>query len=398
MTRSAAKYDVAVVGAGPAGASAAYRLASGGARCVVLERAPPPRYKTCGGGIVARAEALLPFALGTIVEEDCRRAQLNLADHGLQFQVERTAPIVRMAMREHLDRHMLQHALEAGAELVTPCEVTDLQAGPTGITLSTSRGPVTARLVVGCDGAPSRTARRTGEAPQQAVMPACEWEVYVADPILDRFRGIARFDFGLLRAGYAWIFPKRDHLSIGLGRTYPGPLRCRPLLDAYMHRAGVTDVRHVERHGHVIPRRSGHPALLGGRVLLAGDAGGFVDPVLCEGITYAVRTGQLAADAALESGLDSALAGIAYLRELRREVLPELRAGRLLARVLYEWPGLSALLFRHKGMLLCEAMTDVVMGKRSYQGLLSQPRSYVRLLLGNAGAGILRGRHARPHH
>jgi len=112
--------------------------------------------------------------------------------------------------------------------------------------------------------------------------------------------------------------------------------------------------------------------------MLAGDAAGLADPVTAEGISYAVHSGRLAAAAALEG--DAARASEHYAGSLRREILPELRTGRVLARLLYRHHRMRRRVFRHVGQPLCEALTDVFVGQRSYRGLLANPANYFRLL------------------
>jgi flavin-dependent dehydrogenase len=87
-----------------------------------------------------------------------------------------------------------------------------------------------------------------------------------------------------------------------------------------------------------------------------------VDPVLCEGISFAIRTGQLAAEAALTAGGEPARTAEVYGRRLAGEILPEIRAGRLLASLLYDSPRLSGWLFGRWGDALCRAVTEVVAG------------------------------------
>jgi flavin-dependent dehydrogenase len=148
----------------------------------------------------------------------------------------------------------------------------------------------------------------------------------------------------------------------------------RGALHHYLRDLGAGD-----EHGFVIPiapRRT----FARGRVLLAGDAAGLADPVTGEGISWAMQSGRAAAEAILDGRFDPALARRSYVHRLRREILPELRIARALANVLYRRPKLAGRLFERSGRALCEAMTDVVCGERTYRELVYSPRSYVAVL------------------
>ncbi len=378
-------YDVAIVGGGPAGASAAWALARKGVRVVVIEKATVPRYKTCGGGVVRRAARLLPLDLRDSADLMCHRVELNFLDSDLHFEVNRTEPVVTMTMRSQLDARLLAEAAKVGAEILSPCTAKAVVDRPDGLEMTTTRGVVVGGFIIGCDGAGSRVARMAGWNERLSMMPACEWEVYVDDDVLERFQRAPRFDFGVVAAGYAWVFPKQDHLSIGVASIHPGSFRGQRILEDYMARVGVGNVQRIERHGYVIPARP-RKHVARGRFLLAGDAAGLIDPVTGEGITFAIRSGQLAAEALLEMGFDSERVGEAYEQKIAREILPEIRVGRVLARVLYDYPRVTSWLFRRYGTALCNAVAKVISGEKTYRELLFTPTNYLKLLLRKSGS------------
>jgi flavin-dependent dehydrogenase len=199
----------------------------------------------------------------------------------------------------------------------------------------------------------------------------------------------ARFDFGFPDDGYAWVFPKREHLSIGCLSARRGARGLRATLEQYLAHLGLGTVHPREDHGHAIPAGPRSRILARDGVLLVGDAAGLVDPVTCEGLANAVHSGALAAQAIAASPEDPAQVHAAYHRALEREILRELRLARALARLVYRSPRLRRTLFRRFGQPLCEAMADVVAGRQSYRGLALEIRSYRRLL------GAMRGRRDR---
>ena len=144
-------YDVIVVGSGPAGACAAWRLAKAGVPVAVLEKAPLPRYKTCGGGIVGRAMQTLPVDVRHVVEQDCHTAQLNLLDAGLSFTTHRSTPIVSMTMRSRFDFDILSAAQFAGAAVHERCAVENVSCHGDFVTVVTNGGAMRSKFVVAAD-------------------------------------------------------------------------------------------------------------------------------------------------------------------------------------------------------------------------------------------------------
>src|SRR3954471_6993537 len=109
-------FDVAVVGAGPAGSVTAYRLATAGARVLLVDRATFPRDKPCGGGVTMRAARLLPFSLDPVVEDRVERVECRLR-YGPRFERCARSALVLMTQRRRLDHFLLEQAATAGAEV-----------------------------------------------------------------------------------------------------------------------------------------------------------------------------------------------------------------------------------------------------------------------------------------
>jgi geranylgeranyl reductase family protein len=369
-------FDVAVVGAGPAGATAALLLAREGVRVALIEKEALPRYKTCGGGVVGRAFRILPEDVAIPVEHACHAAEANFLDSGLGFRVSRDVPIVSMTMRADLDKALVDAAVASGAELLAPCTLLDLEQDPDGVDLHTSSGLVRAGWVVGADGALSTVARKAGWTHPLRTIPALEAEIAVPADVHARFAGVARFDFEAMEAGYGWVFPKREHLSCGILTTERGVGGLREALERYLARVGLSSPAPDELHGYVIPARPRRGGFVRGRVLLAGDAAGLADPLTGEGISIGIWSGTLAARALARAEPDPSR----YVRSLRRELLPELRIARALAWVTYRQARLARPLLRRRGKVFTERLTDVFLGERTYGSLVGKPSSYLSLL------------------
>src|SRR5262249_20668375 len=151
-------------------------------------------------------------------------------------------------------------------------------------------------------------------------------EVEAPPPVLARFADRARFDLGTPPGGYGWIFPKAEHLSVGVGifTRDAARRRLRDELHGYLQAVGLGEARVRSIRGAPIPVRPRADAARG-RVLLAGDAAGLADPLTGEGISLAILSGRLAAESLLTARLDPREAARTYLASLRRSVLGELR-------------------------------------------------------------------------
>jgi len=386
-------YDVAVVGAGPAGCSAARALAQNGLKVVLIDKAKFPRYKTCGGGVLGRAYKLLPEATREVVEREFRSVVLNFMGAGMDFVATRPTPLVYMTMRAELDFLLAREARKVGAEVVESCHVRGVLAGEEFVDVTGEGRTFRAKFLVAADGVHSTIAKAVGWPDLPHLAPALEWEVFLTDEDFQRLGNRARFDFNVIEEGYAWVFPKRDHLSVGILSMRRRSPDLHAMLERYLKQVGIDKVQRVERHGYLIPVHPRPGRLARGRMLLVGDAAGLVDPITAEGISHAVMSGRLAAKAIIEGGLDISKTGRRYEVLVKQDILCELRAARALAYFLYECPALRAWAFRRQGKKLTDFVADVVMGERSYSGAMASPASYLKMLglLGKRFKGKRRG-------
>ncbi len=371
--------DLAVIGGGPAGACAALAAARGGLRVLVIEKGHPPRHKTCGGGLVARARALLPEAVTAVIHRECFRAEMGLSSGaGRTHRVACDAPIVSMLMRDAFDAALLDEAVRAGAEVRAGVAVTGIERHANGVAVHAGRDILQAAFVLIADGASGRSAALAGWTGRVETIPALELEVPVTSATLARFDGVARFDFGAIRRGYGWVFPKREHLSVGVLSTDAHRPALARHAAQYMDTLGIEPAGPVERHGYVIPSRPRPEPLARDRVLLAGDAAGLADPITFEGISHAVMSGQAAARALIVGDVRPGDVEAIYQQELAAGILADLAAARSLARFVYSgaarWAGMSASLTRRATGF----MADVMRGRRRYADLsarsLNPPR------------------------
>jgi geranylgeranyl reductase family protein len=300
--------DVVVVGAGPAGALAAYALAERGASVVLLDRARFPRDKPCGGGLTQRAIRLLPFAVDPVVEDRVFRIDFRLR-YGASFHRCTDQPLVHMTQRRRLDAFLVERAIGVGAELRDGVKASQVETDGSGVVVRTDSGEVRAALAIGADGANGVSAAAVARPVRRTHCIAFEGNVPYETASSDRHRGRVVLELGVVPGGYAWIFPKADHVNVGVaGWEGEGPnlrLHLRRLLAAH----GFPGEAVVGLRGHRLPLRSAHAPLAGNRVLLVGDAAGLVDPLSGDGIYEAALSAQMAAAVAARF-LDGSVASV----------------------------------------------------------------------------------------
>jgi geranylgeranyl reductase family protein len=289
------RFDVIVVGAGPAGSTTAYRLARAGARVYLVDRARFPRDKPCGGGLTLRAVRQLPFPVDPVVEDVVDVLELGYG-YQRRWSSHAAEPLILMTQRRRLDAFLAERAAEAGAEFRDAAKVTAVDAGG-AVTIDGER--IEADVIVGADGANGVTARSLG-LPSYENGVALEGNLGYEHVSKERYAGRAVVELGVVPGGYAWVFPKGDHVNVGVGGWQSeGPRlrqRLRELCAAFeLDEKAVTDLR-----GHRLPMRGATRQPVTGRVALVGDAAGLVDPLSGDGMFEAFVSGRLAAEATLD--------------------------------------------------------------------------------------------------
>jgi geranylgeranyl reductase family protein len=289
------RYDAIVVGAGPAGSTCAYRLASAGASVLLLDRARFPRDKPCGGGVTGRAARLLPFSISPVVEDAVTSVKMRLR-YGPWSERGGGDPLVLMTQRLRLDAFLVERAVAAGAELREGVKVTAAEARPDAAAVTADGQVLSARALVGADGVNGVCAKGLGLGGNQALGVALEGNVPY-ERLGDGYRGHAVLELGLVPGGYGWVFPKGDHANIGIGGWEKEGPRLRASLGELCAAHGV-DAEGLEGvRGYRLPLRSPSSTLARGRAAVIGDAAGLVDPISGDGIFEAFLSGKLAAEA-----------------------------------------------------------------------------------------------------
>ncbi|MFZ5469705.1 MAG: NAD(P)/FAD-dependent oxidoreductase [Myxococcota bacterium] len=312
---------VVIVGAGPAGSSAATFLAQQGASVTLLERSHFPRDKVCGDGCTPRAVWMLEaLGLGELVREASAAAPVDAlygaSPSGLVLDAEIPKSIFGgrgcVIARQVLDQRLVQRAVQAGATLREGVRVEGIHREEQGVAVRCRGGEtVRADVVLGCDGAPSVVRSSLGAPDFPSAHRAVALRVYYENVRLSRPHAFGIFWEKDLLPGYGWVFPlpgNRANIGVGMRADLleAQPYRINELLERFCalpriaaELQGATRVGKPK--GHHLPFGSFASRLVFDRALLLGDAAGFVNPLTGEGIEFALESGRFAAAAVVEA-------------------------------------------------------------------------------------------------
>ncbi|MCR4403559.1 MAG: geranylgeranyl reductase family protein [Firmicutes bacterium] len=402
MTRN---YDVVVVGAGPAGSTAARIAAERGLSVLLMDKAGFPRDKPCAGGVTAKALREIGLELpASVVEREIMGIKV-VSSTGRWISARDSKRLGVTVRRSILDMFLVTRAVEAGADFLDNAPLLKLETEPDALgeryLVTTDRGRFRARAVIGADGAYGKTARLAGirdrwskwelgtslsaeidltsESAHDGVPESDLIELYLVPP---------------LRAAFGWAFHRRAGLHVGVGTTAFDASRLLGSFRAHFRR--VADFQRLDipcprARGYILPTGGFRRAVAKGAVLLAGDAGGFVDPFSGEGIYGAIRSGKMAAETVADAARSGYFSGVAraYTARVRSEFSRDFRLSMTLAALLGAKDGLPFALVEANPDLVF-LLADILYRPGSYAhlfatSLLRSPRVLAKLFLARLG-------------
>jgi geranylgeranyl reductase family protein len=359
---------------------AAYTAAKAGLKVVLIDKCSFPRYKTCGRGLTQRTLQALPFSVDSVIEQNTKRVEIRFLNSGLRFEIKRLQTVVAMTMRDRFDALLVEHAQGVGANFKEDTSILSIQTNTDFLEVQTSKGIFKTKYVIAADGANGPTAKLAGFNDERIRVPAVEYETKVSQAVQNQFSDVTRIDFEVLSGGYGWVFPKKNHLSIGVGICAPRNVNLHAATLAYMSKLGIdpSDVLEIQKHGYMIPISPRNRLLARGRVFLVGDSAGLADPVTFEGIYPAIESGKLAAHAIIQNIDAHERACLLYQEQLEKSLLYENRSAKIVSNFLYNWPRVSRFVFKRKGQGFTNRYVDLLVGQNSYQSIIAR-KKWMRL-------------------
>ena len=332
-------YQAIVIGAGPAGSTLAYELAKRGIEVAVLEKQRLPRYKCCAGGASAGTAKLLGADLEDLAEDTITEAAISFRGNS-PFRGHYSSPIMYTVMRDRFDYTLARRAEEAGAVVLEGYEMRRVTAGARWVEISTSGGDFRAQYIAGADGAISRVAWELSLRTNGGWIVAVQSEVQVKESDMARLRSQVVTGLGSVPGGYAWAFPKYQHVSVGMAclSSKAGDLKRR--YSSFVNSLHLDGGVIIRQDSAFLPIWNGSRAVYRSRVALVGDAAGLVDPLTGEGIYNAVWSAQLGASAIAEAIAKDSPDLRAYQRAVDEHIAPELKAARVMSRLFTHFPSL----------------------------------------------------------
>ncbi|RJR15769.1 MAG: geranylgeranyl reductase family protein [Nitrospiraceae bacterium] len=383
-----ARYDVIIAGAGPAGSTAGYLLSRAGLKVLIIDKSTFPRKKLCAGLITYKTVRLLERVFGETVDSLKEKGLINYESNGYELYCRdrlitgRTIDVpFRFIDRESYDHFLLNKAREAGASVIEGDGVGLRSLNILKSAVRTNSGKeYSADIIIGADGVNSRIRRSFlvdlfGREDWSGNL-ASAHEIFIRRESTGKQLEHPALFFDYVDWGYAWVFPNRERLKIGMcALKKKNKDDILSSFRTFLSEMKFNEMGEEKIHSYVLPYGSFLPTPVFRNVFLVGDAAGFADPLLGEGIYYAQRSAELASLAILDvmhdrRGQSKPLEALAtaYINLLRQHIFTEFEYAGKIRKVIFTYLNMSRY-FPLKILmgLLGDMPVETVHGIRSYK-------------------------------
>lgn len=327
-------FDVGIVGAGPAGSILAHRLSCLGLDVLLIDKEIFPRKKVCAGGLPARTLKLLPFDISPIIEKQIFQVNLSykLKDN---FKKSYHKPLIYTVKREIFDSFLVQKAKEARVTFLENQKCENLLIENDICNIFTKERRLRTRVIVGADGANGSVAKCLNLKPLDFLHIGLNTEIPTSNKNkYSEYDKMIKLDLGSINNGYAWVFPKNDALSIGVGAQSQPRIgrRIKDYNNRWLSYLGI-ETLDAKLAGHIIPHRISKKPISSKRALLIGDAAGLTNFLTGEGIFFALKSAEIAADHIKKYFNGDKWSIRDYEISINKEIMPEIIASYNLSSI-----------------------------------------------------------------
>lgn len=344
-------YDVIIIGGGPAGSTSGYLLSKAGLKVIIVDKSQFPREKLCAGLLTQKTVNIVTFLFHETISSLRKKDIINFESsyYEVFFRNRCIAKINHEATpfyyvdRTVYDNFFLQKAKAAGAEILEGEIAVSTDYSKNEIVTSDGK-TLSSKYIIGADGVYSRVRRelffekQRSDSWQRGL--ASAYELFIdKKTIRNAPDSYSRIFYGVVNWGYAWMFPNRDRIILGVGGlTIKNGKNLLSSFHKFLSSLGLSNSEIRVRKGHAVPYGNFLKNPVRKSTFLVGDAAGFADPLLGEGIFYAHKSAQLASLAIIQEIREGKNAGDTYRRKLRKQIFPQLIGAKKLRQLLFSEP------------------------------------------------------------
>lgn len=359
-----------VIGGGPAGSSAAHKASSLGLKTLLIEKENFPRYKSCAGAVSDVALSYLDFRIpSTLLEKEMRGVRIVLKGQKVMKYASRRIGI--LVERKIFDDFLLKMAEKSGAKIIMGEKAINFTDEEDKVRVTTTKCEYEAHFLIIAEGAHGNLQYKMKERPRKteyAISMVAEIEED-DDTINEHLNNIIEVHVGLLKMGFGWVFPHRGYYSVGIAGIAKYLNNPKHTMREFLDSVGFRDRYPIK--SHMIPVGGIKRKLTTSRVVLTGDAAGFVDSFYGEGISYAIRSGQIASE--IISGIikrENSVTMDDYKSLVKDEFEINLKYSLLVSKLAHSIPFFFELAIENESMV--DKFMDIALQKITYKGLMKR--------------------------
>jgi len=359
------RYDVIISGAGPSGSLLGYLLAGRGINTLILEKQEFPRHKICAGGLQHRSLALIPFDISKVVHKSLHGILFSYRKRDV-FSRKYMLPILHTVQRSEFDAFLAKKALDKGCSINFGETVTGYAPGKDIIRVDTAQRSYEARVLAGADGIRGAVHRLLTSGSSIMRILGYETERTSGPEEEKKYYDAAGLDFGGIKNGYVWAFPRKKIISYGIGAPFSTARAMKSYFHAYMN--GKSNENMTDIKAQSIPVRTEDTPVCSYRVLAVGDAACLGDGFTGEGIYNSLKSSHMAAESIDNALRTSRFDFPDYRQRIWEDIYEDIKISLRFSKVFFSFPIFFYKLFRtdERFFRLC---CRVLRGEKKYRDI-----------------------------